>query len=187
MEYTLYQKEKKMTKIKFTRYNSEYSKKLSPNWRSPRGIHNKVRLKKKGHIRSPSIGFGSPKEKMNLYQSKFDYKLINSESDLNNLDKKYVIISSKLGLKNKLKILDKLKTLDIKIINVKDIEKFINEIKQKLKSKKEKKKLEKTKKEEIKKKLEEKVTKEKETKELTKEEKQEKEELDKRKLLEKPK
>jgi len=172
-------------KPNFTRYNSEYLKKLDSNWRSPRGIHNKVRLKRKGHPRSPSIGYGSPKEEYGLYKSKFSYKIINSENDLLNLDEEYVILSGRLGIKNKLNIINKLKASNVKILNLKDPEKFIKDVEEKLKQKKDKRKKHGQEKQELKKKIEEKAV-QKEKKELTIDEKIEKEKLDKKKLLEKP-
>ena len=175
----------KKKKPEFTRYNSQYLSKLSSNWRSPRGIHNKTKLKKKGHPKVPSIGYGSPKGIQGLYKSEFSYKLINSEKDLENLDKEYVILSSKLGLKTKLQLINKLKQLNVKILNIKDLDKFVKDAEEKLKLNKEAKKLSKQKKEVSKKKREEKAT-EKEKKELTQEEKTEKEKLEKRKILEKP-
>lgn len=174
-----------MSKRTFKRYHAGNLKKLGSSWRRPRGMHNKVRLKRKGHIKSPLIGYGGNKKTLGFYQSKFDYKIVNSEKDLINLDKKYVILSSTLGLKNKLQLLEKLKNLNIKVLNIKDLEKFIKKTQEKLSSKKEQKKTQQKKKEEIKKKLEEKVE-EKGKKELTLEEKSEKEELEKRKVLEKP-
>ena len=178
MENNNIQKKKKPV---FVRYNSEYSKKLSPNWRKSKGIHNKTRLKKKGHPLSPLIGYGSPKAVKGFYQSKFDYKLINSVKDLENLDKKYVLLSSKLGLKSKIELIGKILELKIKILNIKDPEKFVKEVQEKLKQNKNKKVIELQKKQEEKKKKEEK----KESKDLTDEEKKEKEKLEKKKVLEK--
>mgnify|MGYP001580168899 CR=1 FL=1 len=175
---------KKRKKPSFIRYNSEYLARITSNWRRPKGLHNKVRLKKKGHIKSPAVGYGSPREVFGYYHSKFDYALINSEKDLVNLDKKYVLLSGKLGIKNRILLLKKLKTLDVTILNIKDIEKYINEAEEKLKQNKQKKQTEKQKKEESKKKTE-KITTEKEIKELTAEEKLEKEKLEKKKILEK--
>jgi len=170
-------------KPKFIRYNSEYLKKLSSSWRRPRGIHNKVRQKEKGHPRMPSIGYGSPKQFYSLYKSEFDYTLIKSEKDLENLNKKYVILSGNLGQKAKLNLVNKLKQLNVKILNIKDVDKFIKDAEEKLKSKKEKKTLEQKKKEERAKEREEKA-KIKEKKEPTHEEKLEQEKLEKKKVLE---
>ena len=147
-------------------------------------MHNKVRLKRKGHIKSPAVGYGSPREVFGYYQSQFDYALINSEKDLENLNKKYVLLSGKLGVKSRISLLKKLKTLNVTILNIKDVEKYIKEAEEKLNQNKQKKQTEKQKKEESKKKIEKTAT-EKEAKELTAEEKLEKEKLEKKKVLEK--
>merc|ERR1711910_30882 len=51
---------KKRTK-KFTRHQSDRYKKLSRNWRKPKGIDNRVRRKFKGMYIMPNIGYGSAK------------------------------------------------------------------------------------------------------------------------------
>jgi len=176
---------KKLRKRKnFIRYNFHLNK-LSKNWRAQTGIHNKVRLKKKGHPRSPSIGHGNSKNLKGLYKSELRYKLINSEKDVSNLKDENVFISSKLGLRRKIKILNLLKQKNIKVINVKDIDFCINNINEQIKARKQNKIIEKQKKQEQHKKTEE-LKDKKESKEITKEEKEEKEKLEKKKILEKP-
>ncbi len=167
-------------KIKFVRYNSEHLSKLSPNWRRAKGMHNKVRRGIKGHPLAPAVGYGSPKSLKSLYKSKFDYKLITSEKDLENLEKKYVLISKNLGMKKKILLLKKIKSLGINVLNIKDLDKFIQDSESFLKDKKENKKQKQLKKQESKKKVEVK----KDKKELTPEEKTEKEKIEKKKVLE---
>lgn len=173
------QKLVKRKKIKFIRYNSEYLRKLSPNWRRAKGMHNKVRLKKKGHPKSPSIGYGTPKKFKSFFKSKFDYVLVKSEKDLENLNKKEIMVSGKLGLKKRLELINKIKLMNVGVLNIKNLNEYVKNIEENLKQKKEKKKLAK---QEIKEKIEEKTT---EKKELNQEERLEKEKLDKKNVLEK--
>ncbi len=172
----------KKKKPEFNRYNSGYLVKLHGNYRKQKGLHNKTRLKKKGHPKSPSIGYGSPKEIKGFYKSEFSYKLIKSEKDLQNLDAKNIILSKNLGLRKKLYIINKIKSLNVKILNIKDIDKFIKDAEDKLKQNKTKKKVEYQKKQDVQKKTEVKAV---DKKELTLEEKEEKEKIEKKKLLEK--
>lgn len=168
-------------KRKFTRYKSINQVKLKGGWRRVRGMHNKVRLKKKGHMHKVSIGYGTKKETRNLYNSTFDYKFITNLNDLNNIDKKYILISGNIGLRKKIEILKKAKELKLNVIRIKDIDAFLKNIQEKLLQLKENKKKEQVKKEIYKKKTEEKS---KEKKEVNQEEKAEKEKEEKKKVLE---
>ena len=171
----------KRKKRKFIRYKSINQVKLKGGWRRVRGMHNKVRLKKKGHIHKVSIGYGTKKETRNLYNSMFDYKLIKNLNDLNNLDKKYILISKSIGLKKKIEILKKAKELGLNVIRIKDIDSFLNTVQDNLNKNKQKKEKKQQKKEVYQKKAEEKS---KEKKEVKEEEKKEEEKEEKRKVLE---
>jgi large subunit ribosomal protein L32e len=168
-------------KRKFVRYKSVNQVKLKGGWRRVRGMHNKVRLKKKGHIHKVSIGYGTKKEERNLYNSKFDYKLINNLNDLNDLDKKYILISKSIGLKKRIEILKRAMELNLNVIKFNDINLFLKNAEEKLNENKKNKQKKQQKKEFYQKKAEEKS---KEKKELTPEEKIEAEKEEKKKLLE---
>jgi len=133
-------KELKSRKPNFVRgdFNKEKSKTRS-KWKRPRGLHNKRRLKRKGHQKNPSVGFKSPKEVRNLTKNGLKPIHIYNINDLNKIkDNTYLpIISSKVGLKNKLEILEKCLSNGIAVSAIKDIKKFIEESKNKLKDKKE--------------------------------------------------
>jgi large subunit ribosomal protein L32e len=167
-------------KRKFIRYKSINQVKLHGGWRRARGMHNKVRLKKKGHLHKVSIGYGTKKEIMNLYGSKFDYQLIKSLNDLNRINKKYILISRSIGLKKKIEIFKKAKELGLNVIRIKDIDSFLKNIQDKLNQNKQKKEKKQQKREIYQKKAEEKS---KEKKEI-KEEKIEQEKEEKRRVLE---
>lgn len=177
MKNTILKKKKK----NFFRYKSINQKKLKSGWRKPKGIHNKVRLKKKGHPHKVSIGYGTKKELRNYYNSIYDYKLIKNLNDLDNLDKKYILISKSVGLRKKIEILNRAKDLNLNVIRVGDVDSFLKKIQDKLKENKQKKEKKKQKKEVFEKKAEEKII---DKKELTPEEKIEKEKEEKKKVLE---
>ena len=126
-------KENKMKKPKFKRQQA-ILKKLKNRWRRPKGIQSKLRLRKGGKGKVPRVGYGSNRISRGNIKGK-SFVHISNLNELENM-KQPIIISSKIGLKKKLKIIDKAKDLKIEILNVKDIEKFLKEVKEKQDSKK---------------------------------------------------
>jgi large subunit ribosomal protein L32e len=120
--------ESKSKKPTFRRQDSnKYS--FNNKWRKPRGLHNKRRLNKKGHQKNPSIGYGSPKEVKYLTKDGLNRIKVNNISELEgvNKEKDIIIISSKVGLKKKLDIITKCLSQGLKIENVKDPKKYIED------------------------------------------------------------
>src|SRR3989338_1826253 len=113
-------------------------KKLKNKWRKPKGLHNKLRLRKGGKGKVVKIGYGKKKKGIEI-------AIINNIKELINA-KKDIIISSSVGLKKKVEILEKAKELKLNVLNVKNIDKFMEKIE---KEKEEKKKKEKQEKKEV--------------------------------------
>ncbi|MBS3146140.1 hypothetical protein J4471_00405 [Candidatus Woesearchaeota archaeon] len=165
-------KNKKKVKPHFVRRN--YRKlKLRDTWRKPRGLHNKLRLKRKGHIKNPSIGYRSPASIRYMDKNGLIPILISNIHDVNKLDpnKNSLIISSTVGIKNKIKLLEKVAQLDFRILNFKDVNSASERMKQIFEARKRKRS------ESVKLKQEKKSK----TKEIKPETKQTKEDLDKEK------
>lgn len=162
----------KKKKPKFVRTDANVMKQFK-SWRKPIGIHNKRRLSKKGHQSNVSIGYRSPIEVRGLTKIGLKPVIVNNLNDIKKITKEHtIILSSSLGLKNKIQILEKIKVLNLHISNLKDIDLFIRSAKEKLESKKKEKK--KQKEEREKSKVEaEKKKKEKEEKEKTEEKQKE--------------
>jgi len=175
-------KEIKERKPKFTRQEYPVRKKLRELvWRRPKGIHSKMRDKKRGKRIQPSVGWKSPRAVCGLTKDGLTPMLIKNLNGLNNVTKNHIIIlSGLLGNKKRIEILKKIEEKKLKILNVKDIKKEINDIVQRFQ---ERKKLKETK---LKSKKQEKKIEKKETKEepKTEEDKKKQEKEDKRKLLE---
>ena len=134
----------KRKKPEFLRH--DWNVKGFDSWRKPRGLHNKLRLRLKGHGKVPKIGYGNPADARFTIEGKYPV-LVNNEKDLLGIDKEkeLAIIASNVGKKKKLKLLEKAKELGIKVLNVskeKIVEKLnkIKEEKAKKKAKKESKK-----------------------------------------------
>ena len=158
-------------KIKFKRQQS-ILKKLGSKWIRPRGLQSKLRLKKRGKSRRPKIGYGNEKKLRYLIKGKKPVYISNIK-EMENL-KQPIIISSNVGLKKKIDIIKKAKELSINILNIKNADKFLDDVKKRQEEKK-KSRLDK----------EKKVKKEEKVKEESKEEKETKLKEEKRKVLEK--
>ncbi|MBU1203765.1 MAG: hypothetical protein KKG60_01720 [Nanoarchaeota archaeon] len=181
----------KKKKPKFNRQDNFLKKfRKTRKWRNPRGIHNKVRLQKKGHRKSPSRGYRAPESIKGMHPSGLKVIIVFSKKDLVGIDKNKqgALISHSVGLKNKLILLEEAGKLGIKILNIKDVELFMKKKKEELEKRKDKKKKRETKKEKFKKEAEKraetKKMKEQEGEKKTEEEKQKESAMEKKKVLE---
>ena len=105
-------------------------------WRKPRGLHNKMRLKRSGHGVRPSVGYGVPKEIYGLHRSGLAIVNVSCLKDVEGLDpkKQGLMLSSCLGLRKKVMLLSKIK--NFRVFNVKNVEQFLADVKSRLDSKK---------------------------------------------------
>ena len=165
MELIELRKKMKKKKPDFIRQDSHKKPEICPNWRKPRGMHSKIRLKKKGYRRMPNPGYRSPAEVRGFDRSGLVPVLLKNLGQLEGIDKdkQGIIISSSLGNKKRLEAMKLAKEKGIKILNIKDPEKYAKEAEESMKKKKELKKQ----------KTEKKEKKKKEAKEKPKEEKKE--------------
>jgi len=106
-------------KPKFRRWLSQTYKRLEESWRKPRGIQSKIRIRRKGKIRMPSVGWGAPKTSRGLHPSGFKEIVVYSIKDLErvNPEKEAVKISHRVGKKKREEIVKKANELKIKVLN----------------------------------------------------------------------
>lgn len=111
---------------------------LPKKWTRPRGIHNKMRLKIKGHRIRPSTGFGSPRKIKNTLRSGLLPLIIKNKAALDTINTKTqtAMLSSTLGKKKRLEILEYSLSKNIIIYNVKDPKQTIEKIKQEIQNRK---------------------------------------------------
>ena len=111
----------------FRRQDSHKKKRINPRWRSARGLQSKIRLAKRGYMKKPKIGYGSPKET--------DVLKVSSLNELKGIKKGDIIILKKIGLKKKIEIVKEAIKTGVKILNIKSD--FLKQVELKLKLKKE--------------------------------------------------
>lgn len=175
----------KKKKPNFVRQDSHKVKRMKKGWRKPRGKDSKIRQNFRGYRRGVKSGWGSPKQVKGLHKSGLKMRLVCSDKELSSVDPKSegIIIASNIGLKKRIKVVEDAIKKNIRILNLKDAQSFLDETKKKMKVEKE----EKVKKEKEKKKKVEKPKKKTiEDKVETEKEKKEREKKEKDKLLIKP-
>lgn len=175
---------------KFLRTDSnQYQFKRDPKWRKPKGIHNKMRMNKKGHRKSPSVGYRNPPQLRALDPLGYHVVYVSSVNDFKKIKeakKQGALISGKVGMKKKITLLQEAKKLSIKVLNIKDIDSFVSEQQKKLAERKQGKAKREQKKEKFKKEAEKRAetTEKKEKEEKTAEEKEKEMKMEKKKILE---
>lgn len=177
----------KKKKPDFIRQDAHKIKRIGKSWRKPRGKDSKVGHNLKGYRRGVKSGWGSPRDVKGLHRSGLKMRLICTEKEISSVDPKSegIIISSKLGLRKRIKVVEEAIKRNIKVLNLRDAQKFLDDTKKKISVEKEER--EKAKKEKEKKKKEEKPKKKTiEEKIESEDERKEREKKEKDKVLTKP-
>jgi large subunit ribosomal protein L32e len=134
----------KRKKPSFIRQDAHKKKKLTQNWRRPKGSDSKMRVSRRGYKRSVRVGWGSPSAVRGLDTKGLLPVVVNNIHALQKIDSKneVMVLSSGLGTKKKMAIIEQAMSKNIQIANCKDPETFLKEIKEKFdKKKKEKEKI----------------------------------------------
>ncbi len=135
-------KKMKAKRPTFIRSSAKIKKRVScSGWRRPKGLQNKMRLKKRGYHRCVDTGYGTPNEIRHV-----DLKtgllsiVVSSKKDIEKIDSKThaVILSSKLGIKKKQELIKIVE--EKKLVLVQGLDKIKNSVDKALKTKEQKKK-----------------------------------------------
>ena len=112
-------KQIKARKPSFVREESWRYKRVKENWRKPKGIDSHMRKRKKGWPKLVKIGYGGPRAARYLHPSGYYDILVHNVTELGKLDhnKDAARIASGVGKKKRKEIIDKAKTLKIKVLN----------------------------------------------------------------------
>ena len=119
----------KKKKPKFQRQQTnQYSKlKNKSSWRRPKGLQSKLRLRKRGHRKIPTVGFKTPKKLLNLNSLNKIDKIVHNIFDLDKLkDAESPIISKTVGRQKKILLLKEIKKRGLKLSNISDVDKKLN-------------------------------------------------------------
>jgi len=110
-------------------------------WKKPKGMHSKLRNAFKGHAKRVKVGYRGPEEVRGITSSGLFPVLVENVSQLSIVgENQGALISSGVGMKNKLLILEEAKKKNITILNVKDTGKFAEEAKSAMEKRKQERK-----------------------------------------------
>jgi len=148
---TLLELKKKMKAKRptFIRSSAKIKKRVSSSgWRKPKGLQNKMRLKKKGYHRCVDTGYGTPVEVRHIdTKTGLLPAVVSSQKDLETINSQThaIILSSKLGIRKKQELIKSITEKNLVLIQGFDkIKSSIDNV-LKTKEQKKKKKLERTK------------------------------------------
>jgi large subunit ribosomal protein L32e len=113
---------KKIQKQKpsFQRIESWRYKRVHGGWRAAKGIDSDTRQKKKSGVKSPNVGYRSPRKVRGLHPSGLEETHIMHIEELENLDPQVhgIVISTRLGIKKRLKLVEDIQAKGFKILNL---------------------------------------------------------------------
>ncbi len=130
---------KKAKKPEFKKQDSHKHDRLSDSWRQPKGGDSKLRKKRRGKRKMPSMGYSSPRKVSGLNKLGFEEVLTKNIKLLSSIDpKKQVVLVGRVGKKKKIEIIKKCEEMKLTVANVKDVKAFIANVDKKMADKKNK-------------------------------------------------
>jgi len=112
-------KQIKARKPNFVREESWRYKRVKENWRRPKGIDSHMRKQKKGWPKLVKVGYRGPRAARYLHPSGYYDIIVHNVAELNKLGHKKdaARIASAVGKRKRKEIMEKAKTLKIKVLN----------------------------------------------------------------------
>jgi large subunit ribosomal protein L32e len=90
--------------------------KAKRKWRASKGRDSKVRLRERGYMRRPAIGWGSQKTDYGKVEG-FEVVRIETLKDFEKVQKDQAVIIGKVGGKKKVELIKKAEEMKVKILN----------------------------------------------------------------------
>ncbi|MFW9949908.1 MAG: 50S ribosomal protein L32e [Candidatus Thorarchaeota archaeon] len=113
---------KKLSKTRpsFQRIESWRLKRVKDPWRKSRGIDSQTRMKEKSGVKSPTVGYRSPKKIRGIHPSGYEEVRVFNINDFKGLNnKKHAIkLSGRLGAKKRISLIDYAQNRGYKVLNV---------------------------------------------------------------------
>jgi large subunit ribosomal protein L32e len=129
----------KAKKPNFCRQETHRRKKLGTEWRKPKGVQSKLRLRRRGKGKMVSIGYRMPEVVRGLTKDGLRQVYVSNLAHLKYVGKDEVALIKKISSKHRLEILQAAQKASVRILNVRDIAKTIEELKVRISRKKVKK------------------------------------------------
>jgi large subunit ribosomal protein L32e len=107
----------KKRKPEFNRCDSHKKKKLSPSWRRPRGLHNKLRQQIAAKGKLVKAGYGSPKGVRGYHPCGMKEVLVSCPGDLLEAEGCAVRIAGTVGMKKRDEIEAMAREMNLKVLN----------------------------------------------------------------------
>jgi large subunit ribosomal protein L32e len=128
----------KARKPTFTKQDTHKKKGIAQKWSFPRGIDSKMRLHLRGYKRMVTVGWKSPTSVRGLDRSGLLPHVVCNVAEIAKLvsGKDGIIVSGKVGMKTRISILKAAQEKNIKVLNIKDTDKFVSEAEKKFADKK---------------------------------------------------
>ncbi len=104
----------------FRRVESWRYVRVTDSWRKARGIDSRTRIKSKSGVKSPSVGYRGPKKIRGLHPSGYEEVRVVTIEDLKDLNnkKQAIKISTKLGVKKRIRLIDYAQSRGFKVLNI---------------------------------------------------------------------
>ncbi|MCR3883751.1 50S ribosomal protein L32e [Methanotrichaceae archaeon M04Ac] len=107
----------KKRKPEFNRCDSHKKKKLSPSWRRPRGLHNKLRRQISAKGKLVRVGYRSPKAVRGYHPCGMKEVLVKNAGDLLGAEGCAVRIAGTVGMKKRDEIEAMAREMNLKVLN----------------------------------------------------------------------
>jgi large subunit ribosomal protein L32e len=104
----------------FRRVESWRYKRVKDSWRKARGIDSQTRMKEKSGVKSPSVGYRSPKKVRGIHPSGYEEVRVFNINDIKGLNnKKHALkLSGRIGAKKRIALIDYAQNRGFKILNI---------------------------------------------------------------------